>query len=502
MLGVLTHPGLAYDWFTTTLLRWSGDGLVIYDRWVIGSGGVSDYKGGGGEVLLDFYYLCYLIAFIGVITLFTRYRKQGWLKVKPHVPYDALLMTMIGVLVGAKLAYIFIYNPDFYFGPPPYGPVDTGDQLRRIFLNWSGMSSHGAAFGVMFMALVWWLKGRPQIPIAQMGDIGGIAAAFGAAWIRLANFMNGELYGRVASEGLPWAMRFPVRSGKGNAVVQRQGELYEVMRAPADPNQTEAWLASLHEANPGGVIEYGGYVHYHNAEAYLQSYELAVRTPAGVEYMATPPVPDLPPGVTHIDLSIYNLVTTPRHPSQLYQLLLEGVLVFLLLIFLRKRVKRAGMIAAAFWIAYPVARFIGEFWRQPDVQFQQAGNELGTVFLGLSMGQMLSLLMAAFGVCLLVYFMFKGRVIADMQMWPPDEKDKPKAPGGPISVPFERGMGGSTGAGEIAGLGDVRAVLAEKEKQWAAEHEAEQAAQQTDEHTEEPSDDPDSNEPGEPERRD
>lgn len=491
MLGVLTHPDLVHNWFTTTLLRWSG-GLVIYDQWLISGDGITAYqRGTGGEVLLDFYYLCYLIAFIGVLFFFSRYRKQGWLKIKPHVPYDVLLLTMIGVLVGAKIAYIFIYNPDFYFGDPPYGPVDTEDMLRRIFLNWSGMASHGAAFGVLTIALLWWLKGRPKIPVAHMGDVGGISAAFGAIWIRLANFMNAELYGRAASVDLPWAMRFPVRSGKGNQVVFQNGSLWERMPKPEDPNQVEPWLKSLNESNPGGVIEQTDSVLFKNPDAYQQGWELMLKTNEGIEYIT--------PQSDHVYMGTFEVVTTPRHPSQLYQMILEGVIVFVLLILLRKRVKRAGMIAAGFWTLYPLARFIGEFFRQPDVQFQEEGNTLGTVFLGLSMGQVLSLVMASVGVGLLVYFAKKGRKIDEMKMWPPevdekDQDDKSK----PLTVPFEKGMGGSTGAGEIAGLGDVRAALEEKEKEWAQDEQGIQR-ESPDEESE---DDPDPDEPAKPERGD
>ncbi|MCZ7605532.1 MAG: prolipoprotein diacylglyceryl transferase [Planctomycetota bacterium] len=486
MLAVLNHPKLDYDWFTTTLLRWSSEGLVVYDRWVLNFSGVGSYGHTGGEVLLDFYYLCYLIAFIGVLFFFTRYRKQGWLKVKPHVPYDALLLTMIGVLVGAKTAYIFIYNPDFYFGPPPYGPIDTSDMLRRIFLNWSGMASHGAAAGVMCMAILWWLRARPKVPIAQLGDVGGIAAAFGAIWIRLANFMNAELYGRAAPEWLPWAMRFPVRSGKGNQVMWHNNVLWEKMFKPENPAQVDAWLQNLQQANPGGVVDQGAYVLFKNPDAYRQGYELAVHLPDGTQYLSEP-------AANTLYWNPLEIVTTPRHPSQLYQLVLEGVLVLIFLLILRKRVKRAGMVAAGFWIAYPVARFIGEFFRQPDVQFQQAGNELGTVFLGLSMGQLLSLLMACVGGGLMFYFARYGRVIADEPMYPPDP-EKPKAKG-PVSVTIEQGMGGSTGAGEIAGIETVRAALAEKEKEWAKDTRPEGTLEKEHDQQDKP-------EPGQPERGD
>lgn len=503
MLGVLSHPRLIYDWFTTTLLRWSADGLVIYERWVLNSDGINLWTGSGGEVLLDFYYLCYLIAFIGVLVIFTHYRRTGWLKIKPHVPYDTLLLAMIGVLVGAKTAYIFIYNPDFYFGPPPYGPVDTTDQLRRIFLNWSGMASHGAAAGVLTMAFLWRLRAGKKLPIAQIGDLGAIASAFGAAWIRLANFMNAELYGRVAPDWLPWAMRFPVRSGKGNKVLYLNGELYERMSPPADTAQYESWLEALKQANPEGVIQQGGAVFYKNPDAYHQSYELMTRSAEGVQYHQTN-------DTSQIFIGFQEVVTTARHPSQLYQLILEGVLVFIFLLWLRRRVKRSGMVAAGFFIAYPIARFIGEFFRQPDVQFESEGNALGTVFLGLSMGQVLSLIMVCVGIGMLIYFRARGRVIADEPMYPPS-KDGDKAgvkskKDQPLSVPFEKGMGGSTGAGSIAGLSDVRAALAEKEKEWDREAGIQREEDEPDsETTQEKSDEPDADgatEPDEPERRD
>ncbi|MCC7509378.1 MAG: prolipoprotein diacylglyceryl transferase [Planctomycetes bacterium] len=495
MLAALDHPRLAFDWFTTTLLRWS-DGLVIYDRWLLSTSGISDWTGGGGEIILDFYYLCYLIAFIGVLFWFGRFRKQDWIRIKPHVAYDALLLAMIGVLVGAKTAYIFIYNPDFYFGPPPYGPVDTQDQLRRIFLNWSGMASHGAAFGTAAMALIWWLRSGRKAPLSIICDVGTISAAFGVIWIRLANFMNAELYGREAADWLPWAMRFPVRSGKGNPVVFAGNTLWERMSKPEDPAQAELWLKSLNEANPGGVIDHGGAtVLYRNPDAYLQGYELLVPQADGTHtYMAH----DTP---GHLWFGEFSLVTTPRHPSQLYQLLLEGLLVLLFLLWFRRRVKRAGMVAAGFFTAYPIARFIGEFWRQPDVQFQGQGNELGTVFMGLSMGQLLSLGMAAFGLCAMLYFWRFGKVIADMKMYPPDKSDTIKE--APVSV-VETGMGGSTGAGEIAGIEKVHEALAKKQVEWDAEHAAQEARHggphgADTQLTEELADDEDNDQPKKPE---
>jgi hypothetical protein len=121
-----------------------------------------------------------------------------------------------------------------------------------------------------------------------------------------------------------------------------------------------------------------------------------------------------------------------------------------------RRVKRTGMVAGAFFIGYALARFIGEFFRQPDVQFQESANTLGTVVFGLSMGQLLSLGMMAFGLGALLYLSRRGKVIADMKMWPPDPPDNRST--------HDFGMSDSTAAGEIAGLPELRRALEEQER--------------------------------------
>jgi len=86
-----------------------------------------------------------------------------------------------------------------------------------------------------------------------------------------------------------------------------------------------------------------------------------------------------------------------RHPSQLYQLALEGVLLFVILWLYSRRQRAPGMVGAMFLIGYGVLRFIAEFAREPDIF-------LGLLAMRLSMGQWLSLPMIALGVLLLVLF--------------------------------------------------------------------------------------------------
>ena len=97
-----------------------------------------------------------------------------------------------------------------------------------------------------------------------------------------------------------------------------------------------------------------------------------------------------------------------RHPSQLYEALLEGLILGALLLWMawrRDAYKTPGLIAGTFFAGYGIARFIVEFARQPDAQFVSAGNPLGLAFemggYGLTMGQILSIPMVLIGVYLI-----------------------------------------------------------------------------------------------------
>ncbi|MGC8657900.1 MAG: prolipoprotein diacylglyceryl transferase [Desulfomonilaceae bacterium] len=86
----------------------------------------------------------------------------------------------------------------------------------------------------------------------------------------------------------------------------------------------------------------------------------------------------------------------PRHPSQLYEAILEGPVLFSILWVLRTRVKLPGQVLASFLMLYGIFRFLAEFFREPDPQ-------LGFIFYGLTMGQILCFVMIATGVALLIY---------------------------------------------------------------------------------------------------
>ena len=93
----------------------------------------------------------------------------------------------------------------------------------------------------------------------------------------------------------------------------------------------------------------------------------------------------------------------PRHPSQLYEALLEGPLMFLILYTVSRKVNREGVVFWSFITLYGLFRFLVEFAREPDAQ-------IGYLFGGLSMGQLLSLPMFLLGGAMVIYCVRRGRV--------------------------------------------------------------------------------------------
>ncbi|MGE3148541.1 MAG: prolipoprotein diacylglyceryl transferase, partial [Pseudorhodoplanes sp.] len=90
----------------------------------------------------------------------------------------------------------------------------------------------------------------------------------------------------------------------------------------------------------------------------------------------------------------------PRHPSQLYEAVLEGVVLFCLLavVIHRGGLKRPGLVIGIFMVGYGVARIVSECFREPDAQ-------LGFLWGGLTMGMLLSLPLIAIGLCFILFAM-------------------------------------------------------------------------------------------------
>ena len=224
------------------------------------------------------YGLMYVLGFVFGSMLLKRLSKTGFLPMTKVQIDQYVTRLMLGMFLGARFFYVFIYNWDYY-------SHNFGD----IFSVWKGgLSFHGALFG-MCMATLYTAK-RLNLHFFQVSDSLALAGTQGLFWGRMGNFINGELYGRVTDS--PLGMIFPL----------------------------------------GGPY--------------------------------------------------------PRHASQLYEGLMEGILLFAILwIFVKPKQKHYGVVSAVFMLGYGVFRYIVEFFREPD---SQLGYYLGGTT---TMGQILCLIM-------------------------------------------------------------------------------------------------------------
>ena len=252
---------------------------------------------------LRWYGLAYVAAFFIGVLIVRRLSRLGYCDIPVQKVSDFIVGGAIfGVLLGGRLGYMLFYDlQNFLQNPLVFFRIMDG-----------GMSAHGGMLGLTLYTL--WYSFRHNVSWRNIGDNLVVAAPAGLFLGRLANFINGELYGRVSR--VPWAMQFPK-------------ELYEV------PYET----------------------------AQLALGEAATINPQWIT------VEDVIENVRHSPALKAQLAGTlsPRHPSQLYEAALEGVLLFAILWVLRTRFRLPnGVLTGVFFIGYAILRMIGEVFREPD----------------------------------------------------------------------------------------------------------------------------------------
>jgi phosphatidylglycerol:prolipoprotein diacylglycerol transferase len=279
-----------------------------------------------GPLQVRWYGLGYLAGFLVAGFVLDRLVKDGYLPLTKEKVSDFIGWLVVSVIVGGRLGYALFYEQRLLTHP-----------LELIRIWEGGLSFHGGLAGVAVGSL--WFARRQRVPWLRLGDGMALAIPFGILFVRCANFINGELYGRLASASVPWAMRFPT-----------------------DP---AARALSPELARGGGL-------NWHDAFERLQ---------ASGQWDAI---------ARNVPL---------RHPSQLYEALLEGVVAAVVLWLVYRRggapVRRNGGLSGLFLVLYAGARIVVEFFREPDPQ-------LGTVLGPFSMGQVLSAVMLAGGLYLLL----------------------------------------------------------------------------------------------------
>ncbi len=231
----------------------------------------------------------YALAYVTGILLAYRYIR--WLDNRQAAPLlsekaldDLVLYGVLGIILGGRLGYTLFYNSAYYLHNP----------IEILHIWQGGMAFHGGLLGVVVAFYLF--ARRFQLNFLALMDRIAVAAPIGLFLGRLANFVNGELYGRATQ--VPWGIVFP----------------------------------------RGGALA--------------------------------------------------------RHPSQLYEAALEGLVLGLILWFLATRTRALhyrGLLAGLFITGYGMARFFIEFFREPD-------SQLGTLALGFTMGQWLCIPMLLIGI--------------------------------------------------------------------------------------------------------
>ena len=290
------------------------------------------------------YGLSYVAGFIAAWLVLKALARRGLILVRPKRIADLILWVIVGTLAGGRLGYVLFYNPPLLWefrGSAPWWGV--------LAIHEGGMASHGGMIGVI-LACAFFARAE-RVPRLHVMDCMALVAPIGICFGRIANFINGELLGRiVAPPGEPapwWAVKYPQ-------------ELLEGRQAPAlTPEQLSELAQLLAEAAGPGHVDRTGVQRVLDA---------------------------LHAGDAEVARRLEPLISA-RHPSQIYQALAEGLLLFLLLWAMWARPRRPGMITATFLIVYGVGRIATEFVRLPDAHLTVAR------IAGLSRGQWLSVAM-------------------------------------------------------------------------------------------------------------
>ena len=218
-----------------------------------------------------------------------------------------------------------------------YKPEMLREPLSILRVWEGGMSSHGGMIGLLFFTLYY--ARRHKLSWANLADNLGVTAPLGLFFGRCANFINGELYGRAAN--VAWAVQFPK----------------ELLDHPAEADRAIAACAQIDPSltTPEAIVS-------------------AVHRQSQVK-------------------EVLRTILTPRHPSQLYEALFEGVILFAILWIVRTRTRQPnGVLAGLFFLCYATFRIVIETFREPDA----------TLIAGFTRGQFFSFFLIAIGVAFVV----------------------------------------------------------------------------------------------------
>ena len=307
------------------------------------------------------YGVAYLLGFLGAYLLVQKNSRDGMLRLNPDRVSDLVLNCCIfGVLIGGRLGYCLFYGRHllgFTAEFPYWGVLKVWE---------GGMASHG---GIIFtiLTVAWFArKYRTQgANFVNISDASCMVVPVGLFFGRCANFINGELYGHPTT--VPWGVKFP-----SEIYAPTNGTIAPEVYARL-PSVFEALKFTLNYFKPDEAAADG---------LRLLSSRLVAHNQEAVDAVAT--------------------ILPARHPSQLYEALLEGLVLFILCWLVGRWWRKDGMASGAFLTFYPIMRIIGEQFRVGDTPRQYLGMDM-------SMGVLLSLPMILVGATYWGYFIVRSK---------------------------------------------------------------------------------------------
>ena len=294
---------------------------------------------------LRWYGVAYIAGFFTAWLIFRWMAKSKFSTLRLESAGDLVFACVLGVLVGGRLGYGLFYDPSMFITFTSAFPWWEAASIHH-----GGMSSHGGIAGVLVTFVVWGRKNN--IDALHLLDIGSICTTPGLLYGRLANFVNGELWGnplpREAQIESPWwSVKYP-------------SEITDIwLVSPSQYSEQIGVVDTLQASVIGGTSFYSNVV---------------TQMIAGNNEVIQTVQP----------------VLTAWYPSQLFQAFAEGPVLLAILVVLWWKPRKPGVISGWFLLVYGLMRICTEAYRQPDV-----GVEL---IIGLSRGQLLSVCMAVAGV--------------------------------------------------------------------------------------------------------
>ncbi|MCB0406757.1 MAG: prolipoprotein diacylglyceryl transferase [Bdellovibrionales bacterium] len=364
-----------------------------------------------GDFGIRWYGLAYLTGFIAGLVYVAKMAPRGaGIGLSIDKLTDFTTWMAIGTLAGGRLGYAVFYSPDLL--------TDFSNQFPFwgvLAVHKGGMASHGGIVGIIIATVLY--SRIHKVPILHLMDLTCAGGALGIFLGRIANFINGELFGRVVQSAIPWAVKFPSEMYLWTS--QKVSELYKIEPAVKALKEVELYppqmsfftefLLRIKSLFSGVSFPKGEMVSVTPEmwKEWVSNYRYDSMAYHGVNRVVESLIQAIQNGNQQVTEALAPFLSA-RHPSQLYESFMEGFLVFVVVCIVWRKPRRPGVVSVFFGLTYLVVRIIGEQFRMPDVQ-------IGYQALGLTRGQWLSI--AYFAILAVIFYISKKQNLPKMGGW-------------------------------------------------------------------------------------